>query len=250
VNVSNIALATERVINDDNSLISDSEMMAEVCCFKQLDADLMDMTAVDSTATGTSLSHDLSQVHISLDESVTHHLNELTLDAFQREVAANFLSNEFIHVFAQYCDDSYSSGVSDVKLKDFSKILLKLRSTSLAIVGTIQQTKTNALWKVLFDSRSDITIVKQSSLPSGIETTTGKKCKILGVNTSSTIDQDVLLKDITLPEFSSLQRIPGPIHAIVMDTDTQYDLIIGMDIMQVIGLDLHNLSKMIVWNDH
>jgi hypothetical protein len=35
-----------------------------------------------------------------------------------------------------------------------------------------------------------------------------------------------------------------------MDTDTQYDLIIGMDIMQVIGLDLHNLSKTIVWNHH
>jgi hypothetical protein len=73
-----------------------------------------------------------------------------------------------------------------------------------------------------------------------------KKHKILGVNTSSTTDQDVLLKDITLPEFSSLQCIPGPIRAIVMDTDTQYDLIIGMDVMQAIGLDLHNLSKTIV----
>jgi hypothetical protein len=87
-------------------------------------------------------------VHINLDESVTHHLNELTLDAFQHEVATNFLSNEFINVFTQYCDDSYSSGVSDVKLKDFSKIPLKLQSTSLAIIGIIQQTKTNALWKV------------------------------------------------------------------------------------------------------
>jgi hypothetical protein len=28
----------------------------------------------------------------------------------------------------------------------------------------------------------------------------------------------------------------------------QYDLIIGMDVMQVIGLYLHNLSKTIVWN--
>jgi hypothetical protein len=102
----------------------------------------------------------------------------------------------------------------------------------------------------LYDSRSDKTIVKQSSLPSGIETSTGKKCKILGVNASSTTDQDMLLKDITLPQFSSLQRIPGPICAVAMDTDTQYDLIIGMDIMQVIRLDLHNPSKMIMWNDH
>jgi hypothetical protein len=70
------------------------------------------------------------------------------------------------------------------------------------------------------------------------------------VNASSTIDQDMLLKDITLPEYSSLQCIPGPIRAIVMGTDTQYDLIIGMDVMQVIRLDLHNSSKTIVWNDH
>jgi hypothetical protein len=62
-NVSNIALATERIINDDNSLISDGEMMTEVCCFEQLDTNLMETNAVDSTATGTSSSHDSSQVH-------------------------------------------------------------------------------------------------------------------------------------------------------------------------------------------
>jgi hypothetical protein len=33
-----------------------------------------------------------------------------------------------------------------------------------------------------------------------------------------------------------------------MNMDAQYDLIIGMDVLQVIGLDLHNLSKTIVWN--
>jgi hypothetical protein len=93
-NVSNIALVTKHVINDDcNSLISDSEMMTEVCCFEQSDY---------STEKGTSSSHDLLQVHINLDNSVTHHLNELTLDAFQHKVATNFLSHEFIDAFTQY----------------------------------------------------------------------------------------------------------------------------------------------------
>jgi hypothetical protein len=32
-----------------------------------------------------------------------------------------------------------------------------------------------------------------------------------------------------------------------MKMDAQYDLIIGMDVMQVIGLDLLNSSKAIVW---
>jgi hypothetical protein len=254
-NASNIALATKPVINDDNSFISDGEMMAEVCCFEQLDTDLMEMTVVDSTATGTSASHNSSQVQIDLDKSVldksvTHHLNELTLDAFQQEVATNFLRNEFIDVFTQYCDDSCSSGVSDIKLKRLKQNPVKATIYYLSYHWYHLAEKTNALWKVLFDSGSDKTIVKRLSLPLGIETSIGKKRKILGVNASSTIDQDVLLKDITLPEFSSLLHIPGPICAIIMDTDTQYDLIIGMDIMQVIGLDFHNLSKTIVWNDH
>jgi hypothetical protein len=71
---------------------------------------------------------------------------------------------------------------------------------------------------------------------------------VSGVNASSVIDQDVLLTDITLPKFLSSQRIPGPIRAIVMNMDTQYDLITGMDVMQVICLDLHNLSQTIVQN--
>jgi hypothetical protein len=110
-NVTNIA--TECVINNNNSYISDSKLLAEICCFEQLDTDLMDATAIDSTVTGMS----------AFNGSVTHHLNELTLDAFQHEVATNILSTEFIDVFTQYCDDSYSSGVSDVNLKDFSEIL-------------------------------------------------------------------------------------------------------------------------------
>jgi hypothetical protein len=152
-NVSNIALVTECIISNNNSFISDSKLMAEICCFEQLDTDLMDATAIDLTVTGMSV----------FNESITHQLNELTFDAFQHRVTTNILSTEFIDVFTRYCDDSYSSGVSDVNLKDFSEIMLELRSTSLAIVGIIQQNKTNALWKVLFDSRSDKTIIKRTS---------------------------------------------------------------------------------------
>jgi hypothetical protein len=80
-NVTNIALATEHVINNNGSFISDSKLMAEVCCFKQLDTNLMDATAIDSKATGMS----------AFNRSVTHHLNELTLDAFWHKVATKFI---------------------------------------------------------------------------------------------------------------------------------------------------------------
>jgi hypothetical protein len=45
-NVADIALATDRVINGDESFISDGELM-EVCCGEQLDIDLMETTATD-----------------------------------------------------------------------------------------------------------------------------------------------------------------------------------------------------------
>jgi hypothetical protein len=54
---------------------------------------------------------------------------------------------------------------------------------------------------------------------------------------------------MTLPEFSSTQRVSGPIRAFVIDNnESHYDLIIGMDVMQILGIDIHNSSKTIVWD--
>jgi hypothetical protein len=61
-------------------------------------------------------------------------------------------------------------------------------------------------------------------MPQGIEPSTGKKQKVSGVNASSIFDQYVLLTDITLPEFLLSQCIPGPIRALIMPMDAQYDL--------------------------
>jgi hypothetical protein len=93
-------------------------------------------------------------------------------------------------------------------------------------------------------------IFKRPSLPQDIEPSTGKKRKVSGMNASLVIDQYVMLKDITLPEFLLSQHIPGPTQALIMPMDAQYDLIIVMDVMQVIGLGLHDSSKTIVWNSN
>jgi hypothetical protein len=70
-------------------------------------------TPIAEQAEQTAMSNDLIHVLVSLEESVTHHLNELS--AIQLEVDYNFLSNEFINVLTQYCDDLFSSG-DDVNL--------------------------------------------------------------------------------------------------------------------------------------
>jgi hypothetical protein len=201
--------------------------------------DLQKAKAADNHA---GMSFDSIQALVSLEESVTHHLGEISLSAEQQAVNRKVLNSEFLIMFTHHIDELYSTRDSDLA-QDISKHEVqssRLRSTSIAIVGSIQQTKVNILLKVLFDSRSDKTIFKRSSLSQGIEPSTGKRHKVSGMNASSVTNQDVLLTDITLPEFLLSQRIPGPICAIVMKMDAQYDLIIGMDVMQVIGLDLHN----------
>jgi hypothetical protein len=107
-NVANIALGENCVTNDDNSIISDGELMSKVCCLEDAGLVLMDIET-DLTVTvpkagevlkkGMSVSHDLHQEPTCLDESVTHHLNEFTLNAFQHEVNTNSHSTEFINVF-------------------------------------------------------------------------------------------------------------------------------------------------------
>jgi hypothetical protein len=171
------------------------------------------------------MSIDSIQVLVSLEEeSVTHHLDKISLSAELQAVNHKVLTSEFLTVFTHYIDELYSTGDSGVKLDLSNEVqTLRLRSTSIAIIGSIQQTKANNLLRVLFDSGSDKTIFKISSLLQGIKPSTGKKRKVSGANTSSVIDQDILLTDITLPKFSSSRPIPGPICAIVMNMDTQYD---------------------------
>jgi hypothetical protein len=105
----------------------------------------------------------------------------------------------------------------------------------------MQQTGVNCLLSVLLVSGSDKTLLKQSALPPGINPSLG------GVTASSIMNQEVLIENMTLPEFSSTQRVSGPIRAFVMDNnESQYDLIIGMDVMQIPGIDIHNSTKTIV----
>jgi hypothetical protein len=90
-------------ITNDHVLLN-SELAAEVCCLETLNPDLMDCTSIKLTmpvaeqAEPIGMPNDSIQVLVSLQESVTHHLNELSLAAIQQEVNSNVLSNNLIDV--------------------------------------------------------------------------------------------------------------------------------------------------------
>jgi hypothetical protein len=114
---------------------------------------------------------------------------------------------------------------------------------------TIQNTCVDCLLCVLFDSGVDKTMMKRLALPPGENPSLGRKRHVTGVTTSALLDKEVLFKDMILPEFSPTTCILGPIRAIIMDIgESSYDLIISMDLMQTLGIDIHNSSKTVVWD--
>jgi hypothetical protein len=62
--------------------------------------------------TGTSF--DYIQALVSLEGSVTHHLDEISLTAEQQITNCKVLSSEFLNVFTHYIDELYSTGECDV----------------------------------------------------------------------------------------------------------------------------------------
>jgi hypothetical protein len=100
------------------------------------------------------MSFDSIQALVSLEESITHHLDKISLSGQQQAVNCKVLNSEFLIMFTHYIDELYSTRDSDIRL-DISKHeaqSLRLQSTSIAIVGSIQQKKVNILFKVLFDA--------------------------------------------------------------------------------------------------
>jgi hypothetical protein len=71
---------------------------------------------IQATDNQTGMSSDYIQVLVSLDESVTHHLDELSLTADQQATNHKVSSDEFLHMLTHYIDELYSTGDCDMKL--------------------------------------------------------------------------------------------------------------------------------------
>jgi hypothetical protein len=104
------------------------------------------------------------------------------------------------------------------------------------------------LLRVLFDSGADKTMMKCPALPLGVNPSLGRKRRVTDVTSNALLDKEVLIEAMILSEFSATMCILGPIRAIIMDNvESSYDLIVGMNLMQTLEIDIHNLSKTIVW---
>jgi RNase H-like domain found in reverse transcriptase/Reverse transcriptase (RNA-dependent DNA polymerase)/Integrase zinc binding domain len=156
--------------------------------------------------------------------------------------------------FTSLCDDIYYSGDLDIKLIPNNLILhaeTKVRPITIMSAKLIQRQDNPHPLKILFDSGSDHTMFNRRALPKGAIPKTVEGKRIMGIHGMETHNNQVFLENISLPEFSASQRVPGPIPCIVFDNaQTLYDVIIGNDLMMKLGIDIHNSTKTISWNDN
>lgn len=178
-----------------------------------------------------------------------HYLNSISFPAEQDPCKGNLV---FDNSFTTLCDEIYSLGANDITLRTYTDVLdsLRLRSIGVMTVGFVQRTVNPKPLRCLFDTGSDKTLFNRRALPKGANTKTVPGTQVTGIHGIHQMNQEVLLENVGFPEFSPTQRIPGPIRATVFDNpDASYDIILGMDLMQVLGIDVRCSTKTVTWND-
>ena len=120
---------------------------------------------------------------------------------------------------------------------------------TVLIVKTVNDKTSLRLLKVLFDGGSDATLINQRCLPKNVKlnplSDAIQNRTILGsMGTHSYVN----LKGLTLPEFDSNKQVPSH-QALVFDADIRYDLIMGRDFLEKIGIRCNHDTKEICWFD-
>ena len=230
-------------INDGHSTTSSVEDQAINDLILNTDINM------DLTTSGKCEWH--SFVTADLPQNNSHHLDCMSYTALLQTMT----NKDGISTLSStsLLDEFYMNGDSEIKLGlDFTQISsLRLRSTSIMYARKIQNNVCGQPLRVLFDTGSDKTLINIKALPTGTSPKTCTGQRVVGVHGTEILNKEVLLEDISFPEFSTTQRIPGPIRAVVFtNTASTYDVIIGMDVMQTLGITVDCATKTISWNNN
>jgi hypothetical protein len=98
---------------------------------------------------------------------------------------------------------------------------------------------------------SDKTLINTRALPKGTKPSVNKGARFAGIHGTELLDKEVMLRNISLSEFSPTQKIAGPVRATLFDnSQSSYDVIVGMDLMQAVGINISCTTKTVSWNDN
>jgi len=121
--------------------------------------------------------------------------------------------------------------------------------SSLLVCNTLQQHESRQLFKVLMDSGATHSMMHARCLPPGATPTLTKherKINTIAGNLHS--NRTVYMEKIVLPEFDRSRKIDGlTVH--LFDSPCNYDIILGRDLLEKIGLIINFADRKMIWLD-
>lgn len=190
---------------------------------------------------------------VNEDLTLTHTSHHLDNMSFMNHEQTNDESNPFVfdESFMSLSEEIYSHGDSEIKLVgntlDVTKSL-RLRSVGIVTFRHVQGVKLDKPLVALLDSGSDTTMFNFKALPKGVAPKTVKGTATNSVHGTKKMNQMVALDGMRLPELSPTLSVSGKIAATMFNNpNSAYDVILGMDVLQALGIDIHNSTKTVSW---
>jgi hypothetical protein len=125
---------------------------------------------------------------------------------------------------------------------------IELSSFVSSFVLFIQGVAYNRPLVGLLDSGSDSSHIQRRALPDGVTPDVVHRL-VLGLTGEGTVNGEVTLTNMLLPELSRTLRINDTFKCNVMDNKSQYDIILGRDFLTPVVLDLKHSTQEIKWLD-
>ena len=114
----------------------------------------------------------------------------------------------------------------------------RLVATSIMVVQTIHNHESGKLLRVLFDTGGDRTMINRSALPRGVNPMVlDKRARMTTLAGTYESGGEVMLKGLRLPEFDKSRNIEEQ-RALVFDAPCRYDVILGNDFINRVGIDI------------
>jgi hypothetical protein len=121
---------------------------------------------------------------------------------------------------------------------------------TICTADTISTIRSQRLFRVLFDSGSNVSMIKRSALPKGVIAKLLGDTKLVRTLTGHFKMQEVVtMQDIRLPEFDKNRRINQQ-KVLVFDNDNiKYNIILGTNFLSKTGIKLNYSEGNMEWFD-
>ena len=123
----------------------------------------------------------------------------------------------------------------------------RLVATSIMVVQNIHNHESGKLLRVLFDTGGDRTMINRSALPRGVNPMAlDKKARMVTLAGTYESGGEVMLKGLRLPEFDKSRNIEEQ-RALVFNAPCRYDVILGNDFINKVGIDIKGSNATVEW---